>query len=88
MHEIEFTNAPIPGKVLFACYIESKDGVNTNNHVYYDQEADSYNGMSLLSGALYKTMKAYPALIEPILLVAQVAAEELSDEFIKQLKEK
>lgn len=87
MLDVKQSNAPIEGKIIFIYSIDTPGSLQSKNHIYYDDDADNLLGIPMLPGALYKAMKAFPVLIEPILLMAQKAAEELSEQFVKSLKE-
>ena len=88
MHKEVHIPFPIPGKIVFAfSFVEGKSG-DRFYHVYYNEELDEHKGTYQICGAMYKMMKENPFLIEPMLHVTQLAAEELSEPFEEILKQK
>lgn len=80
--------SPLPGNLVFAfSYVDQPDG-QRYYHVIYNEALDEHKKSYQLVGAMYKLMKDYPFLVEPMLLVAQQAAEELSEPFTEILKQK
>lgn len=67
----------IPGHVLFAFSFEESRKGERHYHVLFDEDGDQYNGGSQFAGAVYKILHEYPHLIEEVLTVADLAAQEL-----------
>ena len=79
---------PLPGKLVFAFSFVEEKGGSRFYHVIYNDVLDEYKNSYQIVGAMYKLMKDYPFLIEPMLQVSQQAAEELSEPFEEILKQK
>lgn len=81
-------NSPLPGQLIFAfSYEDCKDG-SRFYHILYNEQLDEHNNAYQVIGGIYRLIKDYPQLIEPLLHVTHQAAEELSQPFDEILKQK